>query len=277
MTLPSLLLTDKVAIVTGARRGIGEAIALTFAEAGADVFVCDVVIEDGELKAVAEEIQRIGRRSLAVQTDISQKTEVESLLQKTVDEFGGIDILVNNAALMCRISLLELPEDEWDRVMDTNLKGYFLCCQVVGRKMMDQKRGIIINIASGAGIMPRGSRGSYAISKAGVIMLTRVLARELGPKIRINAIAPSTRTPGNQALLPEITDPEILAQSLAHVPLGRRGELSEMGSVALFLVSDASSYIAEAFYYLHTQDKSAWTHELQLTPFLIKPVSRPTR
>ena len=244
MTLPSLLLTDKVAIVTGARRGIGEAIALTFAEAGADVFVCDVVIEDGELKAVAEEIQRIGRRSLAVQTDISQKTEVESLLQKTVDEFGGIDILVNNAALMCRIPLLELPEDEWDRVMDTNLKGYFLCCQVVGRKMMDQERDIIINIASGAGIMPRGSRGSYAISKAGVIMLTRVLARELGPKIRINAIiAPSTRTPGNQALLPEITDPEILAQSLAHVPLGRRGELSEMGSVALFLVSDASSYI----------------------------------
>ena len=242
MTVPSLLLTDKVAIVTGARRGIGEAIALTFAEAGADVVVCDVVADTGELKAVADEIQRLGRRSLAVQTDISQKVEVESLLQKTVDEFGGVDILVNNAALMCRVPLLELPEDEWDRVIDTNLKGYFLCCQVVGRKMMEQERGNIVNLASGAGIMPRGSRGSYAISKAGVIMLTRVLARELGPKIRINAIAPSVRTPGNQAFA-EFSDPEMLAQMLAHVPLGRFGELSEMGSVALFLASDASSYI----------------------------------
>ena len=150
MTIPSLLLTNKVAIVTGARRGIGEAIALTFAEAGANVVVCDVVADTGKLKAVADEIQRLGRRSLAVQTDISQKVEVESLLQKTVDEFGGVDILVNNAALMCRIPLLELPEDEWDRVIDTNLKGYFLCCQVVGRKMMDQERGNIVNIASGA-------------------------------------------------------------------------------------------------------------------------------
>ena len=172
---------------------------MTFAEAGADVVVCDVVADTGELKATADEIQRLGRRSLAVQTDIRQKAEVESLLQKTVDEFGGIDILVNNATLMCRIPLLELPEDEWDRVIDTNLKGYFLCCQVVGRKMMEQERGNIVNLASGAGIMPRGSRGSYAISKAGVIMLTRVLARELGPKVRINAIAPSVRTPGNQA------------------------------------------------------------------------------
>ncbi len=244
MTIPSLLLTDKVAIVTGARRGIGEAIALTFAEAGADVVVCDVVADTGELKAVADEIQRLGRRSLAVQTDISQKVEVERLLQKTVDEFGGVDILVNNAALMCRVPLLELPEDEWDRVIDTNLKGYFLCCQVVGRKMMDQERGNIVNLASGAGIMPRGSRGSYAISKAGVIMLTRVLARELGPKIRINAIAPSVRTPGNQGPpFAELTDPETMAQMLTHFPLGRYGEYSEMGSVALFLASDAASYV----------------------------------
>ena len=243
MTVPSLLLTDKVAIVTGARRGIGEAIALTFAEAGADVVVCDMVADTGELKAVVDEIQRLGRRSLAVQTDISQKAEVERLLQKTVDEFGGIDILVNNAALMCRVPLLELPEDEWDRVIDTNLKGYFLCCQVVGRKMMEQERGNIINIASGAGIMPRNSRGSYAISKAGVIMLTRVLAREFGPEIRINAIAPSAETPGQQANAPDLADPEIIAQVLAHVPLGRLGELGEMASVALFLASDASSFV----------------------------------
>ena len=245
MTIPSLLLTDKVAIVTGARRGIGKAIALTFAEAGADVVVCDVAIEDGELKAVADEIQRLGRRSLMVKTDIRQKAEVESLLQKTVDEFGGIDILVNNAALQKRVPLLELPEDEWDGVIDTNLKGYFLCSQVVGRKMMEQERGNIINIASIAGIISRGSRGSYAISKAGVIMLTRVLAREFGPKIRINAIAPGNiRTTASQANVPEANvDSEKLAQILAHVPLGRFGEPSEIASVALFLASDASSYI----------------------------------
>ena len=245
MTIPSLSMTDKVAIVTGARRGMGEAIALTFAEAGADVVVCDVVIEDGELKAVADEIQRLGRRSLMVKTDIRQKADVESLLQKAVDEFGGIDILVNNAALNCRIPLLELPEDEWDGVIDTNLKGYFLCSQVVGRKMMDQERGNIINIASIAGIISRGSRGSYAISKAGIIMLTRVLAREFGPKIRINAIAPANiRTPGAEATFPQRNvDPEKLAQKLAHYPLGRAGEPSEIASVALFLASEASSYI----------------------------------
>ena len=107
---------------------------------------------------------------------------------------------------------------------------------------MEQERGNIVNLASQAGIMPRGSRGSYAISKAGVIMLTRVLARELGPKIRINAIAPSARTPGNQAFA-EFSDPEMLARILSHVPLGRFGELSEIGSVALFLASDASSYV----------------------------------
>ena len=242
MGAPVFSLQGRVAIITGGRRGIGKAIALALAEAGADIVACDRVFEDGELKAVAEEVQRLGRRSLAVQADITQKADVDSLAQRVMGEFGGIDILVNNAATNIIAPLLELGEDGWDRVIDTDLKGYYLCCQAVGRIMMEQKRGNIINIASTAAMKAAPRMGAYCIAKAGVVMLTRVLAVELASyNIRVNAIAPyMVKTKFSQPLW---SDPETLKQLESEIPLGRLAEPGDIVGAALFLASDASSYI----------------------------------
>jgi NAD(P)-dependent dehydrogenase (short-subunit alcohol dehydrogenase family) len=235
-------LSGKVAIITGARQGIGKAIALALAQAGADIAICDRVIEDGELNAVAEEVKRLGRRSLAVQADITQKAEVDGLVKRVVDEFGVIDILVNNAAMNIRAPLLELREDGWDRVINTDLKGYFLCSQAVGKRMVEQKRGNIINIASTAAIKAAPEMGAYCIAKAGVVMLTRVLAVELAKyNIRVNAIAPyMVKTKFSQPLW---SDPETLKQLESEIPLGRLAEPGDIIGSVLFLASDASSYI----------------------------------
>jgi NAD(P)-dependent dehydrogenase (short-subunit alcohol dehydrogenase family) len=240
--IPPFTLSGKVAIVTGARQGIGKAIALALAQAGADIAICDRVIEDGELNAVAEEVKRLGRRSLAVQADITQKAEVDGLVKRVVDEFGVIDILVNNAAMNIRAPLLELREDGWDRVINTDLKGYFLCSQAVGRRMVEQKRGNIINIASTAAIKAAPEMGAYCIAKAGVVMLTRVLAVELAKyNIRVNAIAPyMVKTKFSQPLW---SDPETLKQLESEIPLGRLAEPGDIIGSVLFLASDASSYI----------------------------------
>jgi NAD(P)-dependent dehydrogenase (short-subunit alcohol dehydrogenase family) len=240
--IPPFTLSGKVAIVTGARQGIGKAIALALAEAGADIAICDRVIEDGELNAVAEEVKRLGRRSLAVQADITQRAEVDGLVKRVVAEFGVIDILVNNAAVNIMAPLLELREDGWDRVIDTDLKGYYLCSQAVGKKMVDQKRGNIINIASTAAIAAAPEMGAYCIAKAGVVMLTRVLAVELAQyNIRVNAIAPyMVKTKFSQPLW---SDPETLKQIECEIPLGRLAEPGDIIGAVLFLASDASSYI----------------------------------
>jgi len=231
-----------VAVVTGGRRGIGKAIALALAEAGADIAVCGRVMEDGELKAVAEEVQRLGRRSLAVKADITQKADVDSLVQRVVDEFGVIDILVNNAAMNIRAPLLELREDGWDRIIDTDLKGYYLCSQAVGKQMVSQKRGNIINIASTAAMKAAPEMGAYCIAKAGVVMLTKVLALELAQyNIRVNAIAPYiVKTKFSQPLW---SDPGMLKQIEAEIPLGRLAETGDIIGSVLFLASDASGYI----------------------------------
>jgi len=242
MGVAGFSLAGKVAIITGGKRGIGRAIALAFAEAGADIVVCSRVVEDGQLGAVAEEIQRLGRHSLAVQTDITRKNDVDSLVQRVMDEFGGIDILVNNAAMNIMAPLLELREDGWDRIINTDLKGYYLCCQAVGKRMVDRKRGNIINMASIAAMKARQKMGAYCIAKAGVVMLTRVLALELASyNIRVNAIAPSTvKTKFSQHLWSE---PETLKRIEAEIPLGRLAEPGDIIGAALFLASDASSYI----------------------------------
>ena len=242
MGLPSFPLPGKVAIITGGRRGIGRAIALALAEAGADIAICGRVIEDGELQAVAEEVKRLGRRSLAVQADITKKADVDGLVQRVMGEFGAIDILVNNAAMNIKAPLLELREDGWDRVIDTDLKGYYLCSQAVGKIMVDQKRGNIINIASTAAIKAAPEMGAYCIAKAGVVMLTKVLALELAKyNIRVNAIAPyMVKTKFSQPLW---SDPQTLKQLESEIPLGRLAEPSDIIGAVLFLASDASSYI----------------------------------
>jgi 2-deoxy-D-gluconate 3-dehydrogenase len=240
--VPSFSLPGKVAVVSGGRRGIGKAIALALAEAGADIAICDRVTDDGELNAVAEEVKRLGRRSLAVQTDITKKADVDNLAQRVVDEFGVIDILVNNAAMNIMAPLLELREEGWDRVIDTDLKGYYLCSQAVGKIMVSQKRGNIINIASTAAMYTAPEMGAYCIAKAGVVMLTKVLAVELAQyNIRVNAIAPSmVKTKFSEPLW---SDPETLKEIESGIPLGRLAEPSDIIGAALFLASDASSYI----------------------------------
>ncbi len=235
-------LGGKVAIITGGKRGIGKAIALAFAEAGADVAVCGRVIEDGELRAVAEEIKRLGRRSLAIQANIAQKTDVDNLVKQVMGEFGAIDILVNNAAVSIMAPLIQLREDGWDKIMNTDLKGYYLCSQAVGKVMVDQRRGNIISMSSTGGIRAWENVGGYCIAKAGVIMLTKVLALELARyNIRVNAIVPSfIRTQFSEIFW---KDPERLKGLLAGVPLGYLGEPSDIVGSALFLASDASSYM----------------------------------
>ena len=240
MSKSKFSLEGKVAIVTGGSRGMGKAIALTFAEAGADVVVCSRG-RDSSLDDVAEEIRGLGRRSLAVPTDISRKADIDNMVQRVIDEFGGIDILVNNAAIIILAPLVEHSEEDWDRIIDTNLKGYYLCSQAVGRRMVDQKKGNIINMAGVAAITAAQGIGSYCIAKAGVAMLSKVLALELASyNIRVNAIAPGwVKTKFTEPW----SDPKTVKQIEAEIPLGRWAVPDEIASVALFLASDASSYI----------------------------------
>lgn len=242
MDIPAFSLEGKVAVVTGGKRGIGKAISLAFAEAGADVVVCSRAIEDGELTAVAGEIERTGKRSLAVQADITRRADVDNLIQGTMDEFGHIDILVNNAAIYTTAPLLELREEEWDNIMNTDLKGYYFCCQAAAARMVEQKKGNIINIASTSAFRAVKDDGAYSIAKAGVVMLTKMLAVELAShNIRVNAIAPWwVKTTMSE---PWLGDPDSLRRIETEAPMRRVGEPHDIVGPALFLASDASGYI----------------------------------
>jgi len=244
MSKPNLSLEHKVAIVTGAKRGIGKEIALTFAEAGADVAICTSVVKDGQLDAVAKEIHSLGKRALAIQADVSRKADVDRLVKRVIGEFGVIDILVNNAGITGnKCPILECTGGNYDKTMDTDLKGCFLCAQAVGKRMVERKKGIIINISSVAGLrvplIP--GLGVYAVAKAGVIMLTRVLAKELAPyNIRVNAIAPGTvKAPMSITW----NNPGEEKRMVDSIPLGRIGQTSDVAAAALFLASDASSFV----------------------------------
>jgi NAD(P)-dependent dehydrogenase (short-subunit alcohol dehydrogenase family) len=241
MSLPSISLAGRVAIVTGSSRGIGKGIARMFAEAGADVVVCSRNL-DGTLESCAEEIRKLGRRSLAIPTDVTEPTAVEALVKRTVDEFGALDILVNNAGTVARSPVVEHTVEDWDRVFNTNLKSYFLCSRAAARVMMEQKRGNIISIASMRGIVSSGGRVSYTVSKAGVIMLTKVLAHEFAPyNIRVNCIAPGWIK--TELTKPFWDNPERSKEVTDTVAMDRWATVEEMASVALFLASDMSSYV----------------------------------
>ncbi|MFH1488114.1 MAG: 3-oxoacyl-ACP reductase family protein [Pseudomonadota bacterium] len=241
MDIPNLSLEGEVAIVTGAKRGMGRNIAIAMAEAGADVAVCGRVLE-GELEAVADHIAKLGRRSLALRVDIRRKKDVDNLVDKVMDKFGAIDILVNNAGVLAKVPILDTSEEVWDNIVNTNLKGCFLCSQAVGRKMVERKKGTIINLSSDLAFKALPEMGAYCISKTGIVMLTRALARELGGHgIRVNSIAPGLiRTEMSR---PNWGNPEALAHMESVIPLGRIGEPDDIVGLALFLASDASRYI----------------------------------
>jgi 3-oxoacyl-[acyl-carrier protein] reductase len=230
-------LTGKVAVVTGAGRGIGAAIAGAFAEAGADIVVADLNSESAQ--QTAERVRGLGRRALAVKADVRDPLDVTRLFDSVQAEFGRLALLVNNAGLWFRKAFLEISASEWDLVITTNLKGTFLCTQQAARIMIPQKNGCIINIASHAGLFySRGQGAHYAASKAAIIQLTRVLAFELGPfQIRINAIAPGgINTPAS-------SNPSETSGGSVSNPLGRRGEPEDIAHTALFLASPMASFI----------------------------------
>jgi len=244
--MPDKALKDKVAIVTGSRRGIGRAVALAFAASGADLVVADVVTDDGKLDEVAAGIKKLSRECLSIKVDISHKSEVEKMVNLAVKRFGRVDILVNCAGVWIPgQTLVDCPEENWDRVIDINLKGTYLCCQAAGRVMREQNQGNIINLSSQVGLNPGTGAGAYSISKAGIIMLTRQLALELADKnIRVNALAPGiVKTDFNVDLWKNAAGAR---QMGFMVPLGRLAEPEDIARAALFLASGESSYITGA-------------------------------
>jgi len=236
-------LKNKVVVITGARRGMGRADALLFAQKGAKVVVSDIFQEDCQV--VVDEIKKKGGEAIAIKCDVSKKTEVENMFAKTIETFGRVDILVNNAGIAEFKPFLEMTEEEWNRTLDINLKGYFLCAQAAAKEMAKQKSGVIVNIASVAmGQVGVGFPNivHYCASKGGIAAMTEAMALELAPyNIRVNAIAPGMiETP---MLDPIKQDPKVVEGILARVPLGRIGKPEEIADLVVFLASDKSSYI----------------------------------
>ncbi len=233
-------LSGKIAIVTGGGRGIGRAIALGLAKAGASVVVTSRTQK--EIEAVVEEIQKSGGKALAVVTDLTVNDQLENLVQATVKEFGKIDILVNNAARSFLRSLMDLREDGWDKVFNTNVKAVWLLSRLVARKMMEQKSGRIINITTVGAEKAELGMAAYGCSKAALKMLTRCMAREWAQfGIQVNAVGPGlTKTDFSK---PIWSNPEVAKHVSAAIPMGRLAEPEEIVGSVLFLASDAARFI----------------------------------
>ena len=233
-------LKDKVALVTGGSRGIGKAIALGLARAGADVVIASRKLPD--LEKVADEIGSLGRRALAVTTHVGKTEGINTLVNKVTDAFGRIDILVNNAGSNPVMdTALDIDERAWDAIMNLNLKGLFFLSQAVARVMREHGGGKIVNVSSLEGITPT-ILPVYSISKAGVIMATKVMAKEWAQyNIRVNAIAPGlTRTRFSEALW---NNEQILQAAMSGTPMARIAEPEEMVGAVLYLTSDLASYV----------------------------------
>ena len=234
-------LKGKVVLVTGSTRGIGKEFALGFAKEGADVVINGRNLE--RAKSISKEIEGLGVRSMAMGADVSLSQDVTRMVDETVHQFGRIDILVNNAGVNPFILEAEkIKEEGWDQILDVNLKGVFLCCQAVGKKMIQQGGGKIINISSAAGLLGEQGFLPYCVSKAGVMVLTRILAYEWSRyNILVNAIAPGFVAGGMNT---PILNKEVLVSGLTQkVPLKRLGNPEEIVKIALFLASEDSSYI----------------------------------
>ncbi|RLB06280.1 MAG: 3-oxoacyl-ACP reductase [Deltaproteobacteria bacterium] len=234
-------LKGKRAVVTGAGQGIGRAIALKLAQRGADLIVDD--INPQTVKRTAQEVQALGTKAFAVVADVSQRADVEEIVKVALRELGGVDILVNNAGIARSALLLRLKDEQWDEVLNVNLKGIFYCTQLVAPQMIKQRYGKIINISSIYGRIGTIGDANYAASKAGIVGFTKSVARELARyNINVNAIMPGLiDTP----LLRGIPD-KYLQPMIEDVPLGRVGKPEDIANVVAFLASDDASYMTGA-------------------------------
>ena len=234
-----MLLDGKIALVTGASRGIGRAIAINLAKAGATV----AINYAGNVKA-AEEVQQLiiegGGKALLVQADVAQAEAADAMIKKVIDAFGRIDILVNNAGITRDGLLMRLKESDWDAVINTNLKGVFNCTKAVTKPMMKQRVGRIVNMTSVVGITGNAGQANYAAAKAGVIGFSKSTAKELASRgITVNMVAPGFIDTDMTAVLPD----KVKEEMTKGIPLGRMGQAEEVAEAVLFLVSDHASYI----------------------------------
>ena len=234
-----MLLDGRHALVTGASRGIGRAVALAFAAEGASValnFAGNVAAAE----AVRAEIESAGGKAILVPADVSDENAVGDMVKTVTGAFGSIDILVNNAGITRDGLLLRMKEEDWDAVLNTNLKGVFLCTKAVSKFMMKKRYGRIVNMASVVGVTGNASQANYAAAKAGVIGFTKAMAKELASRgITVNAIAPGFIRSDMTDVLPD----KVKEAMLAEIPLGRAGEPADVAKAALFLASDQAAYI----------------------------------
>ena len=234
-------LSGKIAIVTGGNQGIGLAISRGLATAGATIVIANRRPVEGQ--TAAESLEKEGLNAVAIPTDVSDESSIAALVSKVINDFGTIDILVNNAGVIVRKPAEDISSEEWDYIMNINLKGVFFCCQLVGREMIRRRKGKIINISSDASQRAMPERSVYAASKAGVSHLTRCLALEWAKyNINVNAIGPGpTITPLNKKYYEE--HPEKLEQTIQSLPIGRMGDTSDYVGAAIFLASEASNFV----------------------------------
>ena len=230
-------LSNRVAIVTGSSQGIGQAIALKLAEAGAAVVVNS---RSEASKAVAEEIQKMGRQGISVPGDVGSTADVTRLVDQTISTFGKVDILVNNAGITQDNLLLRMSDEDWDRVLNINLKSVFLCTRAVLRPMLKQRWGRIISITSIVGIIGNPGQANYVSAKAGIIGFTKSIAKEVGSRgITVNAVAPGFIETGMTRDIPEKQRQELMSR----IPLGRFGTPRDVAEAVAFLASEEAGYI----------------------------------
>jgi NAD(P)-dependent dehydrogenase (short-subunit alcohol dehydrogenase family) len=236
----ALPLDGRTALVTGGNRGLGRAIALSLAEAGADVAIA--ARDRDSLDAVAAEIEQRGRRTAAVSTDVTSSADVDRMVGEVVGELGGLDILVNNSGVLHAAPLLETSDEDWDRVIATNLRGAFLCSRAAGRHFAEQGSGKVVNIASNFAYKGVANFVSYCSSKAAVVAFTRALAVEWAPLgMQVNAIAPGYFETDMNADLR--ADADQVARTVRQIPVRRMGQPSELGPLVIYLASAASDFM----------------------------------
>jgi 3-oxoacyl-[acyl-carrier protein] reductase len=233
-----LELIGKVALITGAAQGIGKAVALLLAQNGADLVVSDINLEKAE--ETAKEMESMGRKAMAIKVDVANYTDVDRMIQAVMERFGHIDILVNNAGIARDKLILRMTEEDWDAVLNINLKGTFNCTKAVIKHMAKQRSGKIVNIASVVGEMGNAGQANYAASKAGVIGFTKTIAREFAQRgINVNTISPGyIQTPMTDGLSEKVKE-----ELKRLIPMERLGQPEDVAYAVLFLVSEASSYI----------------------------------